>query len=263
MESILNKDTIKPIVIILFSIIFYIIFKNVMLKAFMKKAKKSSNKKALTTITVVTNIVKYVLLLAAGLMLLDFWGVDTKGLLTSLGILGIVVGLALQDLIKDVIGGTSILTENQYKVGDNIKIGNFRGDVIYLGLKTTKVRAYTGEVKIFANRNITEVTNYSIRNAKCVIDVPTSYEDDIDKVKEALENVCKILTKEKDYIIGEATLLGVEKLDDSSVNIRIIATTKPMYDFDFKRAALETIIREFKKQKLTIPYPQMEVHCEK
>ncbi len=196
------------------------------------------------------------------LMILDVWGVDTKALLTSLGVVGVIVGLALQDLLKDIIAGTAILTEDQFQVGDNIKIGDFRGDVISLGLKTTKIRAYSGEIKIIANRNITEVINYSLKASKSVVDVPTSYADDIDKVKKAIENACQKL-KNEDYITEDIQILGVEELADSSVNIRVVATTKPTYNYTFKRALLEEVIREFKKENLTIPYPQVEVHNEK
>ncbi len=263
MESFSNKEIIETIIVILISIAIYMTLKNIISKTFLKKAKKKSDKKALTTITVSTNVIKYLLIVATFLMILDIWGVDTKALLTSLGVVSVIVGLALQDLLKDIIAGTAILTEDQFQVGDNIKIGDFRGDVISLGLKTTKIRAYTGEVKIISNRNITEVINYSLKSSKSVVDIPTSYEDDIDKIREAIENVCQKLTKEKDYIIGEAQILGVEELADSSVNFRVTATTKPTYDIPFKRALLEEIVREFKRQNLTIPYPQVEVNYEK
>lgn len=263
MDKTIEKQLLNSLLIIIFSIAFYLTFKNIMTNTFMQKARKKSNKKALTTITVSTNIIKYMLYIADFLMILDVWGVDTKGLLTSLGVVGVIVGLSLQDLLKDIIAGTSILTEDQYKVGDNIKVGDFRGDVISLGLKTTKIRAYTGEIKIIANRNITEVINYSLRSAKSVVDIPTSYEDDIDKVRNTLETICKKMEEEKEYLIGKIQILGIESLSDSSVDFRIVATTKSEYSIVFKRELQEETIREFKKQKLTIPYPQMEVHNEK
>ncbi|MBR3898218.1 MAG: mechanosensitive ion channel family protein [Bacilli bacterium] len=259
MDNIINKQVITSISIILGSIIFYMIFKHIMLNTLLKKARKNSNKKALTTITVATNIVKYMLYIADVLMILDVWGVDTKALLTSLGVIGIIVGLAIQDLLKDIIGGTAILTEDQFKVGDNVKIGDFRGDVISLGLKTTKLRAYTGEVKIIANRNITEVINYSIRSSKSIIEIPASYEDDIDKVKEAIKNICDILLQDKEYLEGDIIFLGIDELSNNSINFKISAETRPNCDIPFKRKALEIIVREFKKQNLQIPYPKIEV----
>ena len=262
MNIILTKELIKIFFTIFFSILFYLMLKQIISTTLFKKAKRNSNKKALTMITVTTNITKYIIVLIDILMILDIFGIDTKALLTSLGIVGIVVGLALQDLLKDIIGGTSILTEDQFRVGDNIKVGDFRGDVIYLGLKTTKIRSYTGEVKIIANRNITEVINYSMKSSKCIIDIETSYEEDIEKVKKALNNICEKLTNEVNYIEGKIELLGVEELKDSSVCFRIAADTKPTYNIPFKRLFLEEVLREFKRQNLEIPYPKMEVHHE-
>lgn len=258
----IQKQLIETVIIVFALMAIYIAFKNLATNILLKKARRKSDKKALTTITVTTNVLKYLLYIIGILLVLDIWGVNTKALLTSLGVVGVIVGLALQDLLKDIIAGVAILTEDQFQVGDNIKIGEFRGDVISLGLKTTKIRAYSGEVRIIANRNITEVTNYSLKASKSVVDIPTSYENDIDKVKETIEKVCKKL-EEKEYVTGDIQILGVEDLTDSSVNIRVVATTKPTYNYEFRRALLEEIIREFKKQNLTIPYPQLEVHNEK
>lgn len=258
----IQKQLIETVIIVFALMAIYIAFRNLATNILLKKARRKSDKKALTTITVTTNVLKYLLYIIGILLVLDIWGVNTKALLTSLGVVGVIVGLALQDLLKDIIAGIAILTEDQFQVGDNIKIGEFRGDVISLGLKTTKIRAYSGEVRIIANRNITEVTNYSLKASKSVVDIPTSYENDIDKVKETIEKVCKKL-EEKEYVTGDIQILGVEDLADSSVNIRVVATTKPTYNYEFRRALLEEIIREFKKQNLTIPYPQLEVHNEK
>ncbi len=262
MNSMVSKILIKSLVTISFSIIFYLIIKQILVKVLFKKAKRNSNKKALTMITVITNIIKYLLIVIDILMILDLNGIDTKSLLTSLGVMGVVVGFALQDLLKDIISGASILTEEQFRVGDNIKVGDFRGDVIYLGLKTTKIKAYTGEIKIISNRNITEVINYSTINAKCIIDINTSYENDIDKVKSIIESICEKLTKEVNYIEGNVELLGVEELEESSICLRVTADLPQTKSIQFKRLFLEEIVKEFKKQNLEIPYPKLEVHHE-
>ena len=160
MESIFTKEVITTICIIASAFILYFIIKQIMSNFFLKKARRRSNKKALTLLTILNNIIKYIILIIALLTVLATWGVDTKALLASLGVAGAVAGLAMQDMIKDFLGGADVLTEDQFKVGDNIQIGNFRGNVIYLGLKTTKIRAYTGEVKIINNRNMNDVINY-------------------------------------------------------------------------------------------------------
>ena len=263
MNDIPTLTIIKVLSVILFSILLYILLKKIITKIVLKQAKKNSNKKTLTMVTILANVSKYIIIIIDLLMILDMIGIDTKALLTSIGVVGIVSGLALQDLLKDIIAGTAILTEEQFRVGDNIKIGDFRGDVISLGLKTTKIKSYTGEVKIISNRNITEVTNYSVPSSKCILDIQISYEEDIEKIKKVLNSICNKLKKEEDYICGNVELLGVEALTDDSITLRVVAQTKQDKNIPFKRLFLEEIVKEFKKQDIKIPYPKMEVIHEK
>ena len=90
--------------------------------------------------------------------ILDVYGIDTKSILASLGVFTAVLALALQDILKDFVAGITIMLEGQYRIGDTITVNSFKGEVISLTLKTTRVKAYTGEIKIFANRNISEVS---------------------------------------------------------------------------------------------------------
>ena len=112
-------------------------------------------------------------------MILDIFGVDTATLIASLGVVGLVAGLAIQDTLKDFVAGISIILENQYRVGDTITVKGFRGEVINLGIKTTHIRAYTGEVMIIANHLIEEVINHSVEKSLAVIDIPVSYDTNI------------------------------------------------------------------------------------
>ena len=84
-------------------------------------------------------------------------------------------------------------------------------------MKNTKIRAYTGEVMVIANRNVTDVINYSNHPCKCIIDVSVSYEDKSDAVVKALDEICKELAETTDYLISAPELLGIQELADSAV----------------------------------------------
>lgn len=260
MEKIFTKEVITTICIILFAFLFYMAIKQLISRVFLKKARHHSNKKALTLLTILTNVVKYIVLIIALLMILAAWGVDTKALVASLGVAGAVAGLAMQDMIKDFLGGADILTEDQFKVGDNIQVGNFRGNVIYLGMKTTKIRAYTGEVKIIANRNITEVINYSIMPAVCVIDVELSYENTTEKSEEVLKTVIERVSKMVNYLKRPITILGIEELTTDSVVYRIEAEVSAMKNFEFNRIFLKEIKKEAEANHLTLSYRKVDIH---
>ena len=109
-------------------------------------------------------------------MILNVYGVNTTALLTSLGLVGLGVSLSLQDTVKDFLAGIFIIFENQYDVGDTIEVAGFKGEVIALGLKTTKIKAVTGEVNIIANRNIGSVINHSFSNSLAVVEFDVAYE---------------------------------------------------------------------------------------
>ncbi len=260
MEKILTKEVITTICIILFALLFYMAIKQLISRVFLKKAKHHSNKKALTLLTILTNVVKYIVLAIALLMILATWGVDTKALVASLGVAGAVAGLAMQDMIKDFIGGADILTEDQFKVGDNIEINGFRGNVIYLGMKITKIRAYTGEVKIIANRNITSVTNYSIMSAICAIDIGLSYDNKVDQIEKVLQTAIDNASKKINYLKKPITILGIEELKNDAIIFRVEAEVPAMKNFEFNRILLKEVLKEAEANNLTLSYNKVDVH---
>ena len=181
------------------------------------------------------NITKYTVIIFLILAILTVYGVDVTSVLTGLGIVGVVLGLALQDLAKDIIVGFSIIFENQYAIGDTISINGFKGEVIFLGLKTTKIKNYEGQVKIVANRNATEVINYSMENSLAIVDIDVSYEEDNEKVEKVLTELATELTKTLPKLKGKVELLGIQELASSSVKYRMIAPTVSMEHYEIER----------------------------
>ena len=177
-----------------------------------------------------------------------------------MGIVGVVLGFALQDLAKDIIAGFSIIFENQYAIGDTISINGFKGEVIFLGLKTTKIKNYEGQVKIVANRNATEVINYSMENSLAIVDIDVSYEEDNEKVEKVLTELATELTKTLPKLKGKVELLGIQELASSSVKYRMIAPTVSMEHFEIERKIRKEVKERLDKENIKIPYPQLEVH---
>ena len=262
LDKILIKEIVAPGLIIIFSIIVCKAIQGIVIRTFKLNSSKAGLKKQDSLISVINNIIKYFIMIIALLMILDVFGIDTKTLVTSLGVVGLVAGLAVQDLLKDIISGISIIFENQFYVGDTVEINDFKGEVIHLGLKTTKLKSYTGEVKIIANRNITEVINFNLANSLAIVDFQISYESDTKKADKVLNNLCKKLTKELKDIKGEVTLLGVTKLDSSGVEYRITVETLPLKHYEITREILKAVKLELEENKITIPYPQLVIHNE-
>ena len=129
-------------------------------------------------------------------------------------------------------------------------------------LPISKLKSYTGEVKVISNRNITEVTNFNLANSLAIVDFQISYESETTKAEKVLNNLCKRLTKELKNIKGEVTLLGVTKLDSSGVEYRITVETLPLKHYEIAREILKAVKLELEKNEITIPYPQLVIHNE-
>ena len=118
--------------------------------------------------------------------LLDFGKnpADTASVLAGAGLLGILLGFGLQKLMQDMINGFFIIFENQYVVGEYVSINNNVGQVLELGLKTTKILTYNGEIHYFANGDITSVINYSRNDSLSIIDLPILHKYLVDEIIE-------------------------------------------------------------------------------
>ena len=230
------------------------------------KGKKATNtyivaidKRKMTIVSLIKNVVKYTIAIIIIIAILSLYGVDTTSIIASIGIVGVVLGLACQDIAKDFLSGVFLIFDNAYAVGDYVEINGFTGEVISLGLKTTKIKAYTGEVKIISNSAFTEVTNYNLKQSKLVIDIPLSYDCDIEKVEKVLNDLVPEIKAIPD-VRKEVELLGIERFESSSIIYRIAIDCSPMSQYGVNRAVLRLIKLTCDKNKITIPYEQLDVH---
>ena len=131
-----------------------------------------------------------------------------------------------------------------------------------VGLKSTKIKAYSGEVKIISNRNISSVTNYSLENTLAVVDISVAYESKLDKVEKVLQVACATMQDNIEGLVEEPEVLGVEELSDSAVVFRIVGKCKPASHFVVAREMKKELKNTLDKNGIKIPYPQIEVHHE-
>lgn len=260
MNKFLEKEILAPIIIIVICFLLCILSKKIVYKIFKLKITRVSDRRKNTIVNLINNIIRFVIILLGILMILEIYSIDTKSLVASFGVIGLVAGLALQDLLKDFIVGITIIFEGQYSIGDCVSVNGFKGEIIPSNLRTTKIKAYTGEIKFISNRNITEIINYSIDKANLVLDVDVDYSSNIDKVREILDSICNRF-KQK-YKLKEISCLGIQELSSSSIKFRIVAQTNYSNSFTLERELKKEIFVEFNKNKVIIPYNQVVIHNE-
>ncbi len=180
-------------------------------------------------------------------------GFDIAPILASAGIAGLAVGFGAQSLVKDVISGFFVLFEDQFSVGDVIKIGDLSGVVERMTLRVTVLRNLEGQVHVIPNGTIHTVTVLTKEWARAVVDVTVPYDQELAKVFEVLHRVGSRLAQDwPDRILEQPAILGVEKLDDTGVTIRQIVKTPAFKQADVMREWRRRIKEEFDRSGISL-----------
>ena len=261
LEVLLSKEVIGPIITIIIMFIFYKVIRRIIVRVFNVKTKKIKQKKQVTLMNFFINVLRVITLIIAALIILEIYGFKTSTIVASLGAVTVVIGLAFQDILKDFIAGISFIFEDSYNVGDWVTINDFKGEVISIGMKTTRIRAYEGEILIINNGSITQVINHTAANSLAIVDVNVSYDSNIDKVEKVLNELCQNI--KLDNLKGNIELLGIEKLGDSAITFRITAEVEAGTQYSTQRKIRKEVKLILDKNNIEIPYNQLVVHNER
>lgn len=208
---------------------------------FVKIISNKVSKRKETIFVLIINLIKYLGLIVGIFVILAAFKVDTASVLAGAGVLGILLGFGLQKLIQDMINGFFIIFENQYVVGEYVTINGATGEVVELGLKTTKVLTYKGEMYFFANGDINVVVNHSRINSLVVIDFPILHKYSYLEVKKLIESVINKIIHHN--IINEPRILGIQGIDEITYKIRIVCATQPFTQFEITRLINTEILK--------------------
>jgi len=261
LKIITKKEVYGVFVILAFAYFIYNTLSVIVDNILIEGKDKFETKKRTTVSKLFKNIAKYTIILITVISLLSLYGVNVKAMLAGVGIVGTILGLALQDTFKDFIGGISIITENYFIVGDIIKYNDFTGEVVEFGLKSTKIKNANGEVFIVANRNIYEIVNLSKMSQQVMISISAAYEEPIEKVEKVIsKKLIPAINKIENVKTDSAKYLGVNGLEDSCVKYLILFKCQRDTQWQAKRDALRQIKLIFDANNIKIPYQQLEVH---
>jgi small conductance mechanosensitive channel len=198
-----------------------------------------------------------VILVACGVV-----GLDTGPILGSMAILGLALSFGSQNLVRDFVNGFFILMENQYAVGDWVKIGDHEGDVEQINIRSTRLRSVTGVLQIIPNGTITTVENMT-RDWSCFrCHVGVSYDSDIDLVERICNEVGADMyadPKLKAKLKEAPAFVGVTQLADSAVVVRSAAKTQPGAQWGLEREMNRRLKKAFEEAGIEIPFPQRVV----
>ena len=205
----------------------------------------------------VSSVIRSVVFCFAILFVLQVNNVNVGALMTGLGIAGIVVAFAVQDLLKDLIMGIGIFIGNYFKVGDIVTYGNVEeGRVVSFTVKTTKIYdVNTGETLTVSNRNISEITRIS--DWLDVI-VPGPYTVEAVRMREICEKIAERIRELED--VTDCVFLGTDEFAESLIKYRLRLFTDPAKKRPTKRAANAVIQDVFAENGIEVPFNQLDVH---
>ncbi len=203
-----------------------------------------------------------VLYMSAFLMTLAGFGVQVGPLVAGLGIVGVAVGLGAQFLVRDFISGFFLVAEDQFRVGDSVKIGEFSGTVEAVTLRTTSLRAANGELHILPNGEIRAVTNQMRQWSRAVADASVARTANLEKVFDALREAGHKVYADpalQGLFLEEPQVLGVTELSDTAAKVRLWAKVKPGQQWEVERALRLAVSEALNARGVELPAAQRVV----
>jgi small conductance mechanosensitive channel len=190
-------------------------------------------------------------------------GIPITPLLAVGSALGVAIGFGAQDLVKDIIAGFFILAEDQYHIGDVVKIADVAGAVEDIRLRVTVLRDLDGYVHYVPNGQIQVSTNLTQQFSQVVVDVGVAYKVEVDRALDVFGDELRKLATDPDWsdmIIEEPQVLGVDALGDSAVVLRGVIKTGADERWLVKREALRRVKNRFDAEGVEIPYPHLTLY---
>lgn len=223
----------------------------------MRSPLNHSERRQRTIARLLQSVISYVVYFSAIIGILSSLNIKVAGLLAGAGIVGLAIGFGAQSLVKDVITGFFIIFEDQFGVGDYIKINAAEGTVVEIGLRTTKINGATGEQFIIPNGAIGEVVNYSVNNSKIFIDLQMTTDADFGKAEAVINKYLETLPTLHKELITTPVFLGVQNVKGTEVTIRISAETLPQQQYGVARTIRRDVTKLFEENNIPMAYPKM------
>jgi len=248
----------KIIEIILFSALFWIIDrigKHLIHHVFIANANTNDNasNRLSTIFTLLLNIFHYIIMFFWLYAILSTLGVPVGTLIASAGIFSVALGLGAQGFVSDIVTGFFILLEDQFDVGDYVKIETVEGTVSAMGLRTTQITSADGTLNFVPNRKILIISNQSRNDMRVLIDLHITASTPATELTQAIETTNKTLIPDYPDIIGEPDIQGVTTQADGTLVFRVQFYVKNGMQFAIQRDFLAAYLAAAKDAGIQLP----------
>jgi small-conductance mechanosensitive channel len=221
------------------------------------------NKRTSTLSSILVSITGIIIAILAILTILPEFGVNIATLIAGLGVGGLAIAFAAQNLVRDFITGFFILLEDQYRVGDVVTVAGIAGGVEEIGLRRTVLRDLDGIVHSVPNGKVEISSNMTKKFSRVNLDISVGYGEQLGRVTEVINAVCNEMAEDpkwKPDLITTPTVVRVNKLGDSGIDIKILGDTKPSRQWDVMGELRLRIKNTFDNEGIEIPWPHTKVY---
>lgn len=235
--------------------------------AVLQKAKDQPEdeiKKRVDTLSgVFVGALQVLIMFVSTFMLLSEIGLDIAPLLAGAGVVGLAIGFGAQSLIKDILNGLFIILENQYRIGDVVKIADISGLVEDINLRRTVLRDLDGVVHSIPNGIVGVSSNFTREWSRVNLNISVSYREDLDRVMSVINRVGKELSEDPAWatvIIKPPQALRVDNLGNSGIEIKIVGDTKPIEQWNVMGELRKRLKKAFDEAGIEMPWPHTKVY---
>jgi small-conductance mechanosensitive channel len=229
-----------------------------------QRRKLEKNTARITTLRAAGFIVKLVLAVLAAILILDnIPGVQITPLIASLGISGIAVALAVQNILSDLFASLSIVLDKPFVIEDFIIVDNFMGTVEHIGLKTTRLRSLSGEYLVFSNNDLlkSRIRNYTrMLERRVVFSIGVTYQTPLEKLKQIPPTIRKIIESQEAVRFDRAHFQGY---GDFALKFEVVYyVLNPDYNryMDIQQSINLAIFESFEKEGIDFAYPTQQLY---
>jgi small-conductance mechanosensitive channel len=188
---------------------------------------RAVDQKGQTLVPLLQSMAQYVLYFGSAIMMLGVMKIDTTPILAGAGILGLAGGLGAQSLVTDVVSGFFILFENQYLVGDIVKIGDASGRVEAVSIRCTQIRDDQGRLHIVPNGQIKSLVNFSKGYVNAEVDIKVPASTNLEEVFRAMADAGRRLRQTRREVLGETVIKGLVDLSLNDMTVRAVTKVQP------------------------------------
>lgn len=229
-----------------------------------KSRLKGSDKRNQTLINVLQNGATIFIWFFVVVAILESFNIPVATLLAGAGVVGLALGFGAQSLVKDMITGFFIILENQFDKGDFVRVNTSgttvaEGEVLSLGLRSSRIQGYEGELYMIPNGTINEVINFSRYNSVAYLDMNFSIQENLDKVEDMINKYFEIHWREEEVLTEQPTILGVQDIQQGEATIRVMLTTQPMEHFGATRRTRKRLKQYLESQGVFVSVPTMDI----